>query len=78
MWMVAPSLSYEWFNAKIGASIGSGSLILDPNAIQPDEQVQCAVTATDLDGGEGLDVATVLVENTPPLVGLSRSHQRSI
>jgi len=62
-----PSLAIAW--TVDGASVGTGdTLVLDPETVQPTDELVCTVTATDGYGGTDEDSATVTIQNTPPSV----------
>jgi len=67
----APTITYLWTNdsAGEGATLGAGaSLTLNPQSVQPGDDVVCTATAIDTHGGLHSSTATVLVENTDPVL----------
>ena len=64
----AITLSYIWTNGN--TTIGSTqSISLSPTTVQPTDVVACTITATDTTGEQATSSASVMVENTPPILG---------
>ncbi|MEC7984224.1 MAG: glycine-rich protein, partial [Myxococcota bacterium] len=64
----AITLSYSWANGS--TTIGSTqSITLSPTTTQPTDVLSCLITATDPSGEQATSSASVMVENTAPILG---------
>jgi hypothetical protein len=64
-----PSESYTWTNTDTDTTIGTDSALdLDPTLALPGHTVTCAVTVTDAEGDTDSDSASIVVQNTAPVI----------
>ena len=64
-----PTESYTWQNLTTGQALGGGqTLDLATVSLVGNDSIECAVTVTDGDGATDSSIATVIVQNTPPIV----------
>ena len=67
--MVKPTESYTWQNLTTGQSLGGGqTLDLATVSLVGNDTIECTVTVTDGDDATDSSIATVIVQNTPPIV----------
>ena len=65
------AMNVEWFNLSRDSqtSIGSGSILsVTPQKALPNEEVSCQVTFTDSAGESISDSASIVIENTLPII----------
>lgn len=64
-----PTLTYSWSNDTTGDIIASSSsLSLSLSIAQPADTISCTITATDIDGETATSSASVIIENSPPVI----------
>lgn len=64
-----PTLAYSWSNDTTGTVIGSSSsLALSLSVAQPTDTISCTITATDVDGETATSSASVVIENSVPVI----------
>ena len=80
----APTLSFVFNNLTTSATYAPTSVVvqdatldLSTVAINPGEQLECVVTATDIDGGQASDSVSITMDWDAPAISVSVSHSGS-